>query len=83
MKLQRWFCWVTYWFLYAMFHNDTCGCESWGGEGEKAITNDVLKFIKVMEFESFVCNLLLLYLSHHRWKNISHQLKKVVKNLRN
>ena len=41
---------VTYRFLYAKRHNDAL---EWGqGGGEGVITNDVLKFRKIIEFQS-------------------------------
>ena len=47
-----------------MRHDNAGG---WCGE---VVTNDALRFRKVIEFESSLTNLILLYLSNHRWKKI-------------
>ena len=58
------------------------GVGRWGrgtgdGRGGLVITNDVLKFRKVIEFES-LCIVICFscILSNHRWRKIIYQLRK-------
>ena len=65
-----------------MRHNDTRG---WRMRGGGAVTNDVSKFRKVIEFKSsclVICDLFLLYYLIVDEKN-NLSIKKVVQNLRN
>ena len=48
--------------------------------GKGRINYTALKFRNSIKFESScICNLLLLYLYNHRWKQIIYQLRKSLK----